>query len=216
MVQYTYKGISYDPEVAIEIHRQKLIEKAEDQIFIESYKKILYNKLQNGKADAWLQENYDQSEALRKGADVKNLWITINPKHDDNVVAILRKRMEKLSSKPFVKELRWTYEQRGECSDTKGTGVHLHMLLGLKDFSRLDNVKRSIHTTFDDICGNKLCVDIRKVSDVRVNDKIEYLQGNKWDADKDDKILTDIEWRKDEGLESFYYFDESTLVGQNN
>lgn len=218
MVKYTYKGVSYDPEVAVAIHTAALKEKVEDQIYMECYKKILYHKLQNGKCggdSSWLQDVYDQSEALRKGADVSALWITINPKEDDNIIPILQKKVNKLTAKPFVKSLKWTYEQRGECSETKGRGIHTHMLLCLKEGSRLDNVKRCIHTMYDELCGNKLCVDIRKVPERRINDKVDYLQGNKWDEEKDDKILTDREWRKDEGLDDFYYFDEVILVGQN-
>lgn len=215
MVKYTYAGVSYDPEVAVGIHTAALREKAEDAVFIENYKKILYNQLQNGKADEWLQEVYDIAENLRKGADVSNLWITVNPREQDNIIRILSNKIDKLVKKPFVKSLKWTFEQRGECNETKGTGIHIHMLLELKELSRLDNVKRSVHTIFDEVCGNKLCVDIRKVSDRRINDKIEYLQGNKWDTLKDDKILTDREWRKEEGLEDFYNFDEAILVGQN-
>lgn len=215
MVKYTYKGVSYDPDVAVEMHKNALNEKVEDLIYMECYKKILYYRLQNGKGESWLQDVYDESEALRKGSDVSALWITINPKEDDNIISILQKRMDKLKNKPFVKNLKWSYEQRGECSDTKGRGIHTHILLCLKQGSRLDNVKRSIHTIYDDLCGNKLCVDIRKVPERRINDKIEYLQGKKWDEEKDDKILTDREWRKDEGLDDFYYFDEVLLVGQN-
>jgi len=196
----------YESEQLMRIN--KLRDKVQDQIYMELYKQCVYNRLSHKHGPGWLQGPYDQMEQIRKGDDIGTLWVTVNPQDfGEGTPVALAPAVEDLCRKKFVQAARWTYEQRGETEETRGTGVHVHLLLYLKENrGRLDSVKRSIKSVFQHLCGNPKHIDIRTVPDGRINDKIDYLAGKKWDEEKDGKIEQDKLWRESINLQETYNY----------
>lgn len=186
----------------------KLQDKVKDQIYCDLYKQVVYSKLEQGKCSAWIQDMYQQVEDLRKGSDTNHLWITINPEdRGEQTLSNLQESIQKLTQKTFVKLMEWTFEQRGDEEQSRGKGVHVHILLSLKEKKpRLDSIKRAIKSCFQQLVGNPRCMDIRKCPDTRVEDKLLYLQGEKWDEEKESKIDQDKIWRQENNLSDIYRF----------
>jgi len=172
----------------------------------EKYKmRVIEAELQAGKGTPELLKLFDKLQKVREGRGTKYLWVTVNPKEQDDIVGSLNFSIVKLQSKKWVKSIRWTFEQRGEIEEEMGKGIHLHMLVERCDETkRLDSARRTIHDIFDKWCGSTLHVKINRCYDNWVEDKIQYLQGNKWDDEKDDKISMDKLWRESIGIQSFY------------
>lgn len=184
---------------------------ATKQVYLK-YKKItIEQKLAKGVAHPRIQKLYDESQEFRQGKDVRFLWITINPDETKAQLGDLMNSVLKLRYKKFVVQMEVVYEQRGETEEDRGKGYHCHILLEFKDV-RYDNVKRSIHTIFDKLCGTSLHVNVKPCYEKWLQDKKQYLRGNKWDEEKDDKIQQDKLWRQEFNIDPLYTYGAVELV----
>lgn len=190
-------------------HYADIRSKVEDKMYERLYALKLKAQLDRGTCkNKYLIGLYDEVKEIKNNSDIKNLWITVNPQENPEVLQDLQLAIEKLRYKKFVLKLQYSFEQRGETEEDAGKGVHLHMLLQRDLSTRYDNVKRSIHNIFDKLCGNSLHVCIKPCYDSWVEDKVSYLQGQKWDEDKDDKVKYDKLWRDKLGLKPTYTFSK--------
>lgn len=130
-------------------------------------------------------------------------WITINPK-DEATLETFLKKLEKVVTKKWIQTYYYNIEQRGESMETAGKGLHSHMLIIPSSSKRKSEVHREFYSTFKDIVGNKLHVNVQDFPDEYKLDKIEYLKGNKWDNDKQTKIATDNYFRDKNKLLMIY------------
>ncbi|AXH77931.1 MAG: putative replication initiation protein [Cressdnaviricota sp.] len=133
----------------------------------------------------------------------KVYWITINPKPDTKLDVFL-KLLEKSINKKWIDKYYYNIEQRGETLENIGTGLHSHMLIVPSSHKRKSEVHREFHSTFKAIVGNKLHVHIQDFPDNIIQDKLDYLNGLKWDGEKQTKINMDINFRLNNKLNIIY------------
>lgn len=128
-------------------------------------------------------------------------FLTLNwgPEHS---VEECQKCLFKIIQKKWIKTYYYTHEQRGEILPDLGKGYHVHLLIESKCSKPQSQVHREVYNTAKHLIGNHRHIDCRKVPQTWVNDKIDYLKGNKWDEEKDAKLQMDIIFRDKNGLKN--------------
>jgi len=124
-------------------------------------------------------------------------WVTISPPHDINLsdFKVMIERVTKLS---FMKNPIYALEQTGTTNETLGYHMHCHMIVPkVVNISPADIKRRLVRTT-------KSIVDCKVFTDDYKEDKILYLQGKKWDEDKDEAIKYTEIWRAKNDIKNIY------------
>lgn len=180
--------------------------KALAKVMLLESERAIRRELEQGKCNhKALQQLYDSNEYSGTRVTEGWYWITINPKEQDLIIQVLEAKIEKMVQKKNVASAMWTFEQRGESEEEMGKGVHTHILLK-NEGSRDDNFRRQIKVMFEGLCGSQLHIQIKKIPERWVDDKKEYLRGNKWDDQKDLKVEVDKIWREKFQLQTCYEY----------
>lgn len=141
---------------------------------------------------------------LSKKPKKENLiWVTINPAPTTKLGDFLGK-LEKASTKAWIKTYWYNIEQRGETLETAGSGLHSHFLIISKNYKRISQVRDEFYNTFKSLIGNKKHVCVKSYPLSMLQDKIDYLEGKKWDDDKQTKIAVDNYFREKNKLPLLY------------
>lgn len=127
-------------------------------------------------------------------------WITINPKPEVSLIKFKETIENRLSNRVFMKGAIYTYEIRSHEKPYKG--IHCHMLVD-KHMSPKQMHDR-VYNTVKGLVGNKKCVDIRSYPYSLREEKLDYLNGKKWDSEKDPAVKATLLWRVQEGLHNIY------------
>lgn len=128
----------------------------------------------------------------------EHYWVSVNPSNDKELDELIKK-VDKYVGRRFITGIIYTYEW---CRN--GT-PHVHMLVHQLELSDKD-FRKNTKNTFKNLVGNLKCIDIKRVPSDWIQDKIDYLQGNKWDPEKDDMIESDKLKREEFELEPYYAF----------
>lgn len=142
---------------------------------------------------------YVQSKSKTKR---NNAFVTINWKPGTSVDTAIR-LLRNVFQKTWVDKYHYTFEQRGEHIEELGKGFHSHLLFIEVDKPK-SQISREIYNTVKNYVGNKLHVDVRMIPTDWIADKLEYMRGNKWDSDKEQKTKMDVLWRQQNHLETIY------------
>lgn len=128
-------------------------------------------------------------------------FLTVNFKPDTTVYQVIE-ACDRISRRSFVQKYWYNIEQRGTSLEDMGKGLHTHFLF----FSTtpISQVKRDIYNTVKCLVGNQLHVDLKRYPTEYLNDKIDYLNGKKWDPEKLDKVNTDKLFREEYMLSTIY------------
>lgn len=131
-------------------------------------------------------------------------WITVNPMPEAKLDIIL-KSLQNFTNRKAVRDYHYTIEQRGESEHEIGKGMHAHLLL---KWDRRQNkyVKQFLIESCKRIVGNYShnILNIRRITPDIYQDKLDYLQGKKWDKDKDLKIKFDKVFRDKNNILDIY------------
>lgn len=140
------------------------------------------------------------------GGNVGKLaFITINLKKDTSINTAI-KLVSNILKKKWLTKCHYTYEQRGECEEELGSGLHVHMLIPDIHKPR-SHICNEIYNTVKNYIGNKHHVYYLQYPMTMYEDKLAYLNGDKWDSAKDDKCKWDIIWRNSLNLETSYNYN---------
>lgn len=131
-------------------------------------------------------------------------WITVNPKPEAELEIIL-KCLQNFCSRKAVRDYHYSIEQRGETEQELGKGIHSHLLV---KWDRKQNkyVKQFLIESVKRIVGNhnNNILNIRRITSNIYQDKLDYLNGLKWDKDKDLKIKFDKVFREKNNILCIY------------
>lgn len=128
-------------------------------------------------------------------------FMTINFKPDINS-DVIQKVLSRLADRTIISKYSYSIEQRGSDDSTRGTGLHSHWLVHTS--KPLSEFKRDCLSTLGKYLGNSRHLDIRKYPLEYESDKIQYLKGNKWDPDKESKVVQDRLFRLENNLDDIY------------
>lgn len=131
-------------------------------------------------------------------------WITVNPKPDVDIQLVL-KCILNFCKRKAVKDYHFSIEQRGESEEEIGKGVHSHILV---KWDRKQNkyVKQFLIESVKRLVGNysNAILNIRRITFDIYQDKLDYLNGLKWDKEKDIKIHFDKIYRERNNILCIY------------
>lgn len=117
----------------------------------------------------------------------------------------LEQKLQKYVRRKFIKSAEWVYEQRGSTELEMGKGMHCHILVTQRGECHDGQFKQNTRNTFKTLVGNpQTHVDIRAVKPEYVDDKREYMRGQKTGEGKAEKCEIDVIWRQKNNIESYY------------
>lgn len=191
----------------------------------ESAKKKIYSTLYETKFRLQLEEGTYYDSEIQRLFDALSVsqkkcryheglwWITIS--FDEKSVSIehITARLHKISEWKWIQFMAYNIEQRSEDPENF-YGIHSHILLQTKT----PRQKRDIRSDFLKALitpkvkfignGSPKFLDIKPIGHKWYDDKMAYIQGDKWDYDKKGKVHNDTNFRLAHNLENFYLIGE--------
>lgn len=145
------------------------------------------------------------------GQETMALFVTLSPEPGTATPEDMLETFNKMfgKAKKGVTIAVWSIEQSGTKSkDNIGYHPHVHCLIVLDKTNQsgerskvkamlLRNLKK--YRTKSDAY-----LDIKPVSDRKIDDKLLYIKGEKRDKFKQEQVQADIEWRQEHGYSPFY------------
>lgn len=129
-----------------------------------------------------------------------NAFITLNFKEGTTPKNGI-KLLDNILSKKWIPQgsVHYTHEQRGATPTECGKGYHIHLLI-TNIRKPKSQIHRELYNTVKNFVGNPQHVDVRMIPKEWVEDKIAYINGDKWDPDKQDKVYMDKLFRTKHGI----------------
>lgn len=179
-----------EEEFYLKLERMRIQLKRNSNIYDQDYE--LYEKLSNE-----LKEKNKTSDPKFAG------FITINPKtNDPTIIPELLKLCEKCVQKYWVSKYAYVIEQRSD-DPANISGVHAHLLIQ-RDI-KPSHFEREVRSTFKKLVGiPSKHIHISWKRKDWVNDKLEYMKGNKTGEGKDLKIPVDVYMRERYDIKTMY------------
>lgn len=131
----------------------------------------------------------------------KYIFIVVNPRPEISL-GVMRKYMNKCLKKCWIGKHMWQFEQRGDCEENRGIGVHMNALCEVTKIKKLCQMKFEIYNTFKNIVGNKLHVVVKGSHDPK--NFWNYMNGIKKGEKKMELVEQDEIWREALGLDRHY------------
>lgn len=130
-------------------------------------------------------------------------FITISPKMTIHLSELVE-RTNRLMKRSFIKNPIYSYEQTGTDHATKGHHPHLHIICDKIKGITPAQVCKMIHSTFSAENVAKNCIKIVTCPEKWRDDKIAYLEGDKWEVEKLPSLEINKIWRTENNLLSIY------------
>lgn len=144
---------------------------------------------------------YDKIKA--QADSVPFFFVTLNFKPGTEV-EVAKKLVSNVIAKKWIGKYYYTYEQRGTSAEELGTGLHVHLVLIPNRTKHVSEVNREIYNSIKNYVGNRYHVDVKMYKSEFLSDKLDYIQGKKWDPEKDPKIKIDALFREKYFLDTTY------------
>lgn len=156
-----------------------------------------------------LIERTEKDILNKKFMKVDYYFITVNPKPDIKLDVFLKHINNFIKRKPVI-NYYYTIEQRGESEAECGKGFHSHILV-YWDQKMSKKVRQYAGESFKRVIGanNNHIININKIPKEYLQDKLDYMNGLKWDPEKDLKLKIDILFREKNNLLLLYKKDGS-------
>lgn len=142
--------------------------------------------------------------SIREPLIVDYYFITVNPKPDVKLDLFLKLLGNFVKRKPVV-DYSYVIEQRGETEADAGVGFHAHLLVSWNR-NMTKKVRQYAGETFKRVIGsnNNNIININKIPKEFWNDKLDYMNGLKWDEEKESKLKIDKIFREQNNILHIY------------
>jgi hypothetical protein len=188
--------------------------KGEEVAKVDTYKevckKVEYLKYNLDLQPACKQKKYSQYLELKDKVNKKEQnnyigFFTLNFSEETSLENC-QTAISNITSKKWMTSWAYSFEQRGEHID-EVKGIHIHLIF-IRNNKRPGSCCSEIFNTYKNLQGrpfNKV-----KENDYKfypfdfLADKMQYIQGNKWDINKEQKVNIDKQWRKKNKLKMVY------------
>lgn len=184
--------------ILIEKCRKKAKEKVLTNAFTQLYTQQIYtNKPLDDRILKHAQMLTQKSLKLRKKKRSSEYYFVSVSPESHHTIEDLKYKVEKYVDRKLCVGTIYAYEWN------KRGIPHVHILVRQLEYSDTD-FRKNTYNSFKTLVGNKKCVDIRAIPEDWVDDKIDYIKGDKWDIEKEELIKIDIQNRLEYRLEPFY------------
>lgn len=143
-------------------------------------------------------------------------FITINPDQSKIKFEVFKFLVFKLLRRSMFRNTVMTFEQRGKEMKDIGKGFHCHIISEKRPNLSPAQVQKNIYSSLKNYVGNIKHIDVRVYNGDLRDDKIAYLKGDKWDAEKEEAVRLNKIWRVTKDLQSIYYIDINGKVGNGS
>lgn len=149
------------------------------------------------------RDNLRQKQAEKLGT--LWLWLTINPKKDIEF-EIFKKKIEQFAERKMFDDYLYVFEQRGKTEEEAGKGFHAHLLLKRNMKYKQNKIISNSKNTFKNLTNveNNEIFNYHWCPAEYLDDKIEYMTGEKTGCEKDIKQLIDVLFREKKNLNNYY------------
>lgn len=187
--------------------------KARDKIKQNQYEE-LYRLQSLVKPNEIIQQCHELRNSLGEKRENNNkpyIWLCVNPNSTYSLLEF-KALVHKMCMKTWVNSYVYVYEQRGVIYEEKGKGFHLHAIIKRPDDKKPSHCVRELASTFKKCCDvtNYHFFQTKFIDEDEKDRKLKYILGDKESTPenmKDIKQSWDKEWRKDVGLDQFYFLD---------
>ena len=136
-------------------------------------------------------------------AKKKIFFCTVRPK-DGTTFQSIQYYFNKLLNRNFMKNGFYGYECTDFDDTTKDTkGIHVHFVIPAHSMGK-KRMRENIHNTFKDIASIQ-AIDVRVYPASFRDDKVSYIKGDKWDAQKQGAISATYRFREFHGIDDVNY-----------
>lgn len=181
--------------------------KAMKKVMFEAHYNDIKARLDTGQTPQGVYETFCFKKVQKLVKDTRNYamigyaWLTFtinkaNFSSSDEYLPRLQRQVAKANTKKWISRSMWNFEL------TEQGVPHVHYLFQFSQINtiRKDKFVKGFCSTFEKVGY----VDIKKIPDDWVKDKVDYLKGIKWDEDKLPMVLADRAWRAEQGLQDVY------------
>lgn len=149
-----------------------------------------------------------------KAMSSKTIAVMVTFSHSKIPLSVLRKLASSvLKVKKGVKRVLLVFEQTGESEEEIGQHPHIHFILELdkeNQASEYAKIKRYITGKFSKWIESNHTLHFSPIfSEKKLQDKIEYIKGNKKEEDKAKRSEIDKKWRELVNLDDIYIVEKS-------
>lgn len=148
----------------------------------------------------WLQKK--QTEEINRKREI--FWITLNPKPVVTFDEFKCTVMSRLMSRIFMKGATFVFEQRA--AQAPYSGFHCHIIVDKRMTPK--QMHDRVFNTMKGCCQLPKHVDLRTYPYSYRTDKLDYMNGKKWDSEKDPIVEATKAWRDLEGIDDIYTNDD--------
>lgn len=180
--------------------------KKEENRLLDSERAALKVAVETDDTKYYFQTLGKITKRLKGSMDKGGNWffITVNPKEGTELTRFIDK-LNKFSIRKFIRYYYYNIEQRGESEDQLGKGIHSHILINT--LLKKSKVTQYLQESFVNFVGNVRNIhqlNIILIPQSWVEDKKEYIKGNKWDEGKESKLDMDKIFRQKNNLNIYY------------
>ncbi len=156
----------------------------------------------------YLQIYKTLTAVIKGGANFTFITISIS---DDSK---LKKFVEKVAwfvKRKYVDKHFYSFEQRSKPDDKKEYGVHVHIIASYRKMIVLNQFEKNVHTTFS-AYATDAAIYMNFIMDEYIEDKVNYLNGDKWSDHKQLLVTQDVVWRNKNSLQDYYTNDFNFFI----
>lgn len=171
------------------------------KVFTKIYADKILQEIQNNQFSDTEILNVYHEYRLKNADKLGNvLWITFNPQPSITYQDFFT-QSQKFVSKKWINECIWVIEQRGKTLDELGKGFHAHFLIWRQPNKRPNQIISETKKHFKNFCDVEhwRCLNIQNCKEDHIDNRKNYMLGEKKLDDTDDKYLKqqmDIKWRQ--------------------
>ncbi len=189
------RRITYQ-ECKVKAMRKLLTEFCYDDLMMNDFEEMTRYVPSNKKDEiaGWLEQK-------RAGRNTRHKWamFTLNFK-EDAVLNIIKKKMSKIIKKIWIDKYWYCYETRGTDDQRHAKGIHVHILIEIKNGKYVYNCKRKIKNTIKHLIGENMRLCPRYADTPQ---GFKNLKSYICTKDKE-HIDIDTQWRKTWAIERYY------------
>lgn len=174
----------------------------------EGYKNYVHSCIL--KMDDMNNEMEDMKRYKINKKDIYGYWICVSPDEKNQDAYELLEKNLKLACKKGTQEIIFNMEQRGTTEETRGRGIHSHILMKYsdKEGNRIENkhvkyMLKNVYGKLGDI-KNEHFIFFKPVTKEQYEKKLQYVKGIKKEKSKMYAVAQDKIWRETLGIQEMY------------
>lgn len=207
------KDQGVDPGITLEEYMEGEMNRIAEEFRMQCRLAMKLKKV--AEEEGLIKSNDNGTPRLEDSPGLKDNYcmITVRPV-EGTCLVFFEQAIERFMERPFIIGAEYHFEQTGECEETLGNGFHVHMILKTKKSKRACDIIKELRSDIEVNATVEMGKEInRRRYYFMKNEKdleyaLNYIRGDKHNADKEAAVEMNEEWRRINGLKDVYYVRE--------